>query len=65
MFAKNRKAAQYFSEEFRNRSVKKLYVGTILAPYNHPIDPKLFEIDGLDLESAPTTNNCRAGSLHL
>ena len=65
MFAKNRKAAQYFSGEFRNRTVKKLYVGTILAPYNHPIDPKLFEIDGLDLESAPTTYNCRAGSLAI
>ena len=65
MFAKNRKAAQYFSEEFRNRSVKKLYVGTILAPSNHPIDPKLFEIDGLDLENAPATHNRRAGSLAI
>ena len=60
----NRKAAQYFSEEFRNRS-KKLYVGTILAPSNHPIDPKLFEIDGLDLENAPATHNRRAGSLAI
>ena len=67
MFAKNRKAARHFSAEFRERSVNKLYIGTILAPSNNPIDPIPFEIEdrGLDLERIPSSCNHGEGYLAI
>jgi 23S rRNA pseudouridine955/2504/2580 synthase len=37
MFAKNRRTARYFFKEFKNRTIKKMYIGTVFLPLNEVI----------------------------